>query len=242
MVVVGLVLAAAAALVHIFIFYLESIAWTGDRARATFGTSEQEALTTKLLAFNQGFYNLFLAIAVILGIVFVAAGATVAGATLVFAGTGSMAAAATVLVISSPDKAGAALKQGVVPALAVIALALAAREAVEFLDDPNAETVPDHAATLRIGLYVGIALAVWLVHRGVTEPAKRSSRRRYDTALGLAVATALISLGVANPPSPPSALLEAAAFAALALWLDFQRTKAAPAVPQRRPNTVRAAR
>jgi putative membrane protein len=124
MVVVGLVLAAAAALVHVFIFYLESIAWTSERARATFGTSEEEAQTTKVLAFNQGFYNLFLAIIVVLGIVLAAAGKTVAGETLVFAGAGSMAAAALVLLISSPDKAGSALRQGVVPALAVIALAV----------------------------------------------------------------------------------------------------------------------
>jgi putative membrane protein len=124
MVVVGLVLAAVAALVHVFIFYLESIAWTGPRARATFGTSEEDAQTTKLLAFNQGFYNLFLAVSVLVGIVLVAVGATVAGATLVFAGAGSMAAAALVLLISSPDKAGSALKQGAVPALAVIVLAI----------------------------------------------------------------------------------------------------------------------
>ena len=124
MVVVGLVLAAVAAMVHIFIFYLESIAWTSERARSTFGTSEEDAKTTKGLAFNQGFYNLFLAISVIIGIFLAALGATVAGATLVFAGAGSMAAAALVLLISSPDKAGAALKQGVVPALGVIALAI----------------------------------------------------------------------------------------------------------------------
>jgi putative membrane protein len=124
MVVVGLVLAAVAAMVHIFIFYLESIAWTSERARSTFGTSGEDATTTKALAFNQGFYNLFLAISVIVGIVLTALGATVAGATLVFAGAGSMAAAALVLLISSPDKAGAALKQGVVPALGVIALAI----------------------------------------------------------------------------------------------------------------------
>jgi putative membrane protein len=124
MFVTGLVLAGVAAIVHVFIFYLESIAWTSKRARATFGTSEQEAETTKALAFNQGFYNLFLAIAVTVGIVLVAAGARVAGATLVFAGAGSMAAAALVLLISSPDKAAAALKQGVIPALGVIALAI----------------------------------------------------------------------------------------------------------------------
>ncbi len=124
MVITGLVLAAVAAVVHIFIFYLESIAWTGERARSTFGTSEQDALTTRTLAFNQGFYNLFLAASVIIGIVLTALGATVAGATLVFAGAGSMAAAALVLLVSSPDKAGAALKQGVIPALGVIALAI----------------------------------------------------------------------------------------------------------------------
>lgn len=124
MVIAGLVLAGIAALVHVFIFYLESIAWTGKRARATFGTTAAEADTTKALAFNQGFYNLFLAIAVVIGIVFVAAGALAIGATLVFVGAGSMTAAALVLLLSSPDKAGAALKQGVIPALAVVALAL----------------------------------------------------------------------------------------------------------------------
>jgi len=124
MVVAGLVLAALAAVVHVFIFYLESIAWAGERARSTFGTSPEEAQTTKLLAFNQGFYNLFLAIAVFVGVVLFALGATVAGATLVFVGAGSMAAAAVVLLISSPDKSASALKQGVVPALGVIALAI----------------------------------------------------------------------------------------------------------------------
>jgi putative membrane protein len=124
MIIVGLVLAGAAALLHVFIFYLESIAWTSERARSTFGTSAEEARSTKELAFNQGFYNLFLAVSVFVGIVLFASGARVAGATLVLAGAGSMAAAATVLLLSSPDKAAAALKQGVVPALAVIALAV----------------------------------------------------------------------------------------------------------------------
>lgn len=124
MVIAGLVLAGIAALVHIFIFYLESIAWTSARARATFGTTAEEAETTRGLAFNQGFYNLFLAIIVLLGIILFAAGASAVGATLVFTGAGSMAAAALVLLISTPDKAAAALKQGVIPALGVIALGI----------------------------------------------------------------------------------------------------------------------
>lgn len=125
MVIAGLVLAGVAALVHVFIFYLESIAWTSERARTTFGTGTvEQAAAQKELAFNQGFYNLFLAVAVFLGIVLVLAGRQAVGATLVLTGAGSMVAAALVLLISSPDKASAALKQGVVPALGVIALAV----------------------------------------------------------------------------------------------------------------------
>lgn len=125
MILLGLVLAALAALVHVFIFWMESLAWTSERARRTFGTGTvQEAEATRELAFNQGFYNLFLAIAVVLGIALYAAGHHAVGATLVFTGAGSMAAAALVLLLSSPDKRGAALKQGVVPAFGVAALAV----------------------------------------------------------------------------------------------------------------------
>lgn len=124
MIVLGLVLAGLAALLHVFIFYLESVAWTGARARAVFGTSAQEALATKSLAFNQGFYNLFLALVALIGVVFVAAGATAVGAALVFAGAGSMLAAAGVLFLSSPDKRAAAVKQGILPLLGIAALAI----------------------------------------------------------------------------------------------------------------------
>jgi len=122
MIVVALVLAGLAALVHVYIFVMESVTWTSAKTRAVFGTSAEEAAATKELAYNQGFYNLFLAIVTVVGIVLVAADSEAAGAALVFAGAGSMAAAATVLFVSSPDKRGAALKQGVVPLLAVVAL------------------------------------------------------------------------------------------------------------------------
>ena len=125
MIITGLALAGIAALVHVFIFYLESIAWTGERARAVFGTGTAErAAATREIAFNQGFYNLFLAVAVFLGIVLHIAGQPVVSSTLVFTGAGSMVAASLVLLLSSPDKASAALKQGVIPALGVIALAI----------------------------------------------------------------------------------------------------------------------
>jgi len=122
MIIFGLALAGIAALIHVYIFFLESIAWTTPKARATFGTTEEEAQATKELAFNQGFYNLFLAVIVFVGIALFAAGSVAVGAALVLAGAGSMTAAALVLLLSSPDKRGAALKQGLLPAIGVIAL------------------------------------------------------------------------------------------------------------------------
>ncbi len=125
MVVLGFLLVGVAALIHVYVFYLESIAWTGRRARATFGIGTvQEAEVMRLLAFNQGFYNLFLAVAVALGAVFAAAGATTIGATLAFTGAGSMVAAGLVLLLSDRRKARSALIQAGPPLLGIIALAV----------------------------------------------------------------------------------------------------------------------
>jgi len=124
MVAAGLVLAAFASALHVYIFVLESVLWTAPRTRATFGTSAEEAGATKELAFNQGFYNLFLAIVTAVGIVAVIIGATAVGAALIFAGAGSMLLAALVLLLSSPGKARAAITQGTLPLLAVVLLAL----------------------------------------------------------------------------------------------------------------------
>ena len=68
MLTAGLIFAALAAVLHVYIFVMESLTWTSPRTRATFGTTAEEAATTKLLAFNQGFYNLFLAIVTGIGI------------------------------------------------------------------------------------------------------------------------------------------------------------------------------
>ena len=124
MITAGLVFTALAVLVHVYIFTMESLTWTSARTRATFGTTAEEAETTKLLAFNQGFYNLFLAIVTGLGIPPVVMGDTAVGVALVFAGVGSMAAAAVVLLLSAPDKARAALIQGTFPVIAIVLLVL----------------------------------------------------------------------------------------------------------------------
>ena len=125
MLIAGLIFAVLAALLHVYIFVMESLTWTSPRTRATFGTTPEEAETTKLLAFNQGFYNLFLAVVTAIGIVAMCLGHTAVGAALIFAGVGSMLAAAAVLLASSPDKARAAVTQGAFPLIAVGLLALA---------------------------------------------------------------------------------------------------------------------
>ena len=124
MITLALVFAGLAALLHVYIFVLESFTWTTARTRKVFGTTAEEAQTTKMLAFNQGFYNLFLAVIAAVGIAAVVLGHRSVGAAMIFAAVGSMLAAAIVLLVSSPDKARAAVTQGTFPLIAVVLLAL----------------------------------------------------------------------------------------------------------------------
>ncbi|MCP3426176.1 DUF1304 domain-containing protein [Rothia sp. AR01] len=124
MIIAGLVLGLLAAALHAYIFVLESFAWTTPRARAIFGTTEEEARATRQLAFNQGFYNLFLGLIAAAGAVMTLAGATAAGAALLVAGLGAMLLAASVLFATAPAQRAAAAKQGALPLLALILLLL----------------------------------------------------------------------------------------------------------------------
>ena len=120
----AVVFAVGAALLHVYIWVLESFRWTEPATRKTFGTSAADAEVTKLLAYNQGFYNLFLAIITLAGVVAGGADGDV-GTALVLAGTGSMLAAALVLVTHDRSMLRAALVQGTFPALAVLFVLLA---------------------------------------------------------------------------------------------------------------------
>ncbi|WP_029251612.1 DUF1304 domain-containing protein [Paraoerskovia marina] len=123
MLVAALILAALAALVHVYIFVLETFRWEDERTRATFGTTAEEAATTRSLAYNQGFYNLFLAIATFVGIAVTPASHEV-GFTLIVVGTGSMLAAATVLLLSDRSKIRPAIIQGMFPLTSLLCLAI----------------------------------------------------------------------------------------------------------------------
>jgi len=119
--IIATIAAALAALLHVYIFVMESIQWTQPKVWRRFGVADQTAAdTTKPMAYNQGFYNLFLAIGVVIGLVLFWAGdlgttAEVAGRTLVLFSLGSMLAAALVLVTSGAKYLRPALIQGTLP-------------------------------------------------------------------------------------------------------------------------------
>lgn len=124
--IVGSALLGIAALIHLYIFFLESVVWSKPSTWKNFGlTSQAQADTIRPMAYNQGFYNLFLGIGVSLGLILLATPPlSQAGLALtIFAGA-SMVLASIVLVTSSPRLARAALVQGVAPLLGVILIAL----------------------------------------------------------------------------------------------------------------------
>ena len=122
MLIAALVLAA---LLHVYIWAMESLWWTTDRVRATFRTTPEDAETTKSLAYNQGFYNLFLAIVTVAGIVAFVRDADAVGRALVIAGAGSMLGAAVVLVAADRSRLRPAVIQGTLPLIALLLLAFA---------------------------------------------------------------------------------------------------------------------
>ncbi len=115
------VLAVLAALLHVYIFILESFRWNVPSTRRVFGVSAEQATTLAPMAYNQGFYNLFLAIVTLTGVTFLDSREEVAVA-LLLAGTGSMLAAAVVLVTHDKRMMRAALIQGTLPALTILSL------------------------------------------------------------------------------------------------------------------------
>ena len=122
MLTVALVFAGLAALVHVYIFWLEALAFD-TAGRKAFGIGVDDAAVMKPWAYNQGFYNLFLAIGTAVGAAICGANRDAAVAMVVF-GVGSMLAAALVLVTSDASKARGAVVQGTFPALALLSLAI----------------------------------------------------------------------------------------------------------------------
>lgn len=126
--ILALVFAGLAALLHVYIFVLESVRWSHPSVWRIFGLTSQEAAdTTKPMAYNQGFYNLFLAIGAAIGVVLWAVNGMgdVAGRTLLLFSLGSMVAAALVLITSGRKYLRPAAVQGTLPLIGFVLTLLA---------------------------------------------------------------------------------------------------------------------
>lgn len=122
--ILGVVLAAIAALLHVLFFVVETVLFTKPMGRRMFGVrDDQLSPTLKLFAANQGVYNLGLALVVVAGIVLLAIEPTsLVGTAVIVAGAGVMLLAGVALALTSRRMLRAALVQAVPPALAIVLL------------------------------------------------------------------------------------------------------------------------
>jgi putative membrane protein len=110
-----------AALLHIAFFLMESVFWTDPRVYKRFMVRDEE--DAKLLEFamkQQGFYNLFLALGTLTGVVLIIAGQAVLGRLLIFYTCIFMVAAGAVHYLTDEQRLRAALIQSLIPALAIV--------------------------------------------------------------------------------------------------------------------------
>jgi putative membrane protein len=123
MLIAAQLVAGLAAVLHVVFFVFESLLWTRPDVYARFGIgSGEQAETIRPMAFNQGFYNLALALGLFVGIVMLGrdGSAGVVGKTLVLFATGCMVVAGVVLASTGRSYWRAASIQLVPAALALV--------------------------------------------------------------------------------------------------------------------------
>jgi putative membrane protein len=121
MAIIASIFVALAALLHGYIFLMESVWWSRPSTWKRFGVSDQAAAdTTKPMAYNQGFYNLFLGLGAAIGLVLYWAGSGAVGTTLVLFTTACMVLAAAVLTTSGRRYLRPALIQGTLPLIGFV--------------------------------------------------------------------------------------------------------------------------
>ncbi|KRD41247.1 epimerase [Cellulomonas sp. Root930] len=120
MIIAASVFAVLAALLHVLFFAYESVLFERPDVHARFRTRTEDVPAVKPWAYNQGFYNLFLAIGALVGAGLALAGEETVGLALILLACGSMLTAALVLVATNRAMARAAATQGTFPLLAVV--------------------------------------------------------------------------------------------------------------------------
>ena len=128
MLIAAQLVAGLAAVLHVVFFVFESLLWTRPAVYARFGiASREQAETIRPMAYNQGFYNLALAVGVFVGIVMLGrdGSAGIVGKTLVVFGLACMVVAGVVLATTGRRYWTAAAIQ-FVPATLGLALTVAA--------------------------------------------------------------------------------------------------------------------
>jgi putative membrane protein len=118
--------ALLAAAFHVLFFVLESVTFSQPSVAARFGmTTPEQIAAVRPMAFNQGFYNLFLAIGIVGGLALVAAGSVDAGRAVVLFACACMVGAGAVLLSTNRRFVRSAAIQALPPLIAiVVALAL----------------------------------------------------------------------------------------------------------------------
>ncbi len=115
------ILVLLAGILHVAIFAMESIFFLEEKVYSRFlVASLEDAQILALFAYNQGWYNLFLAVAALSGVLLVNRLPKHVGATLSIYACLSMSAAAIVLASSAPEMMRAAFIQGLFPTLALL--------------------------------------------------------------------------------------------------------------------------
>lgn len=121
MATISLIFASIAALFHVLFFLMESVFWMNPKVHKGFGIKTvEEAEQFRVSFFNQGFYNLFLAIGVFAGIYFLQAAHASAGKALILFCCASMLAASVVLFFSKPGMLRGVFIQGLCPLIAIV--------------------------------------------------------------------------------------------------------------------------
>ncbi|WP_308466899.1 DUF1304 domain-containing protein [Rathayibacter soli] len=125
MIIIAVLIIALAAALHVGIFLMESVGWSRPAVWKRFGVANQEAAEiTKPLAYNQGFYNLFLAIGAIVGVILFGFNMHDAGMALIVFTMASMTLAALVLITTGRGYVRAALIQGILPLAGLVLIFL----------------------------------------------------------------------------------------------------------------------